>query len=556
MSARRSSTLLAAVVAAGVGLLPVATGIAGAQPGPADTTAVAPTTSSSPTTTTPPVTTTTDPTTTSAEVPAEAPAEVPAADAAPVAAEAQAAAAWPDSPVYAKWQQLGGESFAGALVGSEVVQGNGIRYAKFARNVVITWQSGIGAYWFSGAVAAVWQQVVNNNGGVADNVAIMDQTPIWRGTQGGAASAFSSGYSVYYSDLYGAFPIAGAMRDKYWQYGSITGSFGWITSWPQALAGTGGVKQDFSQAVSLYQAPGAPAFWISGALRDRYQAEGAQGGRFGWLRADQEAGPNNGWIAKTASYDDIYWSAGTGAKWLGGRIQVKYLEQGGPGGHMGYPATDPTAIGVGGEYADFTNAVTITLAGSARSAFWISGALRDRWRAEGGATGRLGFPTSDQLPTSGRNGLYVLIGGAAILWGPGTGAHLVEGRFLAELRAGGDVAAYGLPQIDAGTAGGYPFQQFEDASIFLVGDQAFTIGWDFRATWWHTGGLSGFLGMAVADVEQLEPNVFRQRFQGGYILCDYNTLTCYYGPYTAGASAASAAPDLAEARRSGQRLHP
>ncbi len=537
------------------------TGIAGAQPGPVTTTTtVEPTT----TTTTPVTSTTTEPpvTTTSTDIPTTTTTTTttttPTTTSTPLPP-----GKWEDSPVYARWQQLGGESFAGSLVGSEVLEESGIRYAKFSKNVVITWQSGIGAYWFSGAVAARWQQTVDLNAGKADNVAIMDQVPVQRGWEAGAASAFSSGYSVYYSDRYGAYSIAGALRAKYWQTGSINGTFGWITSQAQTVTETGGLRQEFSAAVSLLHKPGAPeAYWISGALRDVYDTHGAQSGKFGWLRADQVASANNGWVARPEG-GDIYWSAATGAKWLGGAVNAKYWQQGGPSGHMGYPVTDLVSVD-SGSFANFANAVTITFSSSAPEAHWISGALRDRLAAEGGLTGRLGYPTSDQYATGGRNGLYVLFGSdKVILWGPGTGAHIVEGQFLAKLRADGDVADYGLPQIDAGNAGGYPFQQFEDASIFLTNGQALTIGWDFRATWWFTGGLSSYLGMATSDVQAVEQNVLVQLFQGGYILCDYNELVCYYGTLSSSASVAGAEQrsavvpqfDIAEARRTGQKFH-
>lgn len=51
------------------------------------------------------------------------------------------AAEWETSPVRAKWQALGGASFAGEKVGDEVVLDNGIRWAKFAKyDIVITWR--------------------------------------------------------------------------------------------------------------------------------------------------------------------------------------------------------------------------------------------------------------------------------------------------------------------------------------------------------------------------------------------------------------------------------
>lgn len=465
------------------------------------------------------------------------------------------AGVWEDSPVYKKWVALGGAAFAGDKVGDEVVQEDGIHYAKFSKNVVITWKDGIGAYWFSGAVAAKWEQWILN--GVVKYVAIMDQVPVNRGSQLGAASAFSNGHSVYYSDAYGAASIGGTNRDKYWANGSINGRFGWpITD--EVMHAAGGQAQRFSQAVTFYKKgfePTAQPYWISGALRDQYESDFGPGGPAGWLSRDQVEGANSGWSAGITG-GTIYWSAETGAQRLTGDIDAKYYQQGGPGGHAGYPISGVRTIG-NGTYASFRKAVTIYHS-AATGAHWLSGGLHDHLQVNGGVTGPLGFPTSDQFATTGRNGLYVLFGPSkVILWGPSTGARVVQDQYLAKLRAGGDVQYYGLPQTGISQVGPYNFQQFQDASIFDGnGRSTITIGWDFRAGWWQLGGYSGYLGMATGDVFQYEPNVFVQEFDGGYLLCDYNEGQCYYGTWTSSEhkAASQGKVTLEKARTDGKKL--
>ncbi|WP_086666862.1 LGFP repeat-containing protein [Lentzea kentuckyensis] len=465
------------------------------------------------------------------------------------------AGVWEDSPVYKKWVALGGASFAGDKVGDEVVQEDGIHYAKFSKNVVITWKDGVGAFWFSGAVAAKWQLWLDSNG-VTKTVAIMDQVQINRGSQLGVASAFDNGNSVYYSDAYGAFAISGSNRAKFWANGSITGGFGWLISDEVPHLG-GGTTQSFSQMVSLYKKPDGEPFWISGALRDKYIADGGPAGAPGWLLRDQAADANNGWNAG-ATNGTIYWSAGTGARRLTGEVAAKYYEQGGPGGHAGYPNSDTQAVG-NGTFATFANSVSIYHSPTT-GAHWLSGALRDHLTNMGGPTGRLGFPTSDQFATTGANGLYVLFGPSkVILWGASTGAHVVEDQYLAKLRADGDVRDYGLPQTGVGPVGPYNFQQFTRASIFDGnGRKTITIGWDFRAGWWQLGGYSGRLGMATGDVQfGSEPNTLVQLFDGGYLLCDYNENQCYYDYWTSSQlQAASSQPKvtLEQARTEGTKL--
>ena len=459
--------------------------------------------------------------------------------------------AWEDSPVYKKWVALGGANFAGDKVGDEVVQSDGIRYAKFSKNVIITWKDGVGAYWFSGAVAKRWEDWLKD--GVTPTVAVMDQVPVNRGSQAGAASAFDNNNSVYYSDAYGAYAIGGSNRAKYWEYGSVTGGFGWVVG--EEVMHTGdGTTQSFSQAVMIFKKRDGQPYWISGALRDKYIADGGPNGP-GWLLRDQAADANNGWNAGTTN-GTIYWSAATGAFRLTGETAAKYYQQGGPGGHAGYPTSDTTTVGTG-TYATFRNAVEIYHSPTT-GAHWISGALRDRLRSAGGVTGSLGFPTSDQFATNGPNGLYVLFGpNKVILWGPSTGAQIVADQYLAKLRADGDVYYYGLPNTEIRQVGPYNFQEFQDASIFDGNSRStITIGWDFRAGWWQLGGYSGFLGMATGDVFQYQQNVFVQNFDGGYLLCDYNELKCYYDTWSASMQTAAEKPKVTveQARKEGTLL--
>ncbi|GLY48076.1 hypothetical protein [Lentzea sp. NBRC 102530] len=487
-----------------------------------------------------------------------------AANAAPVVQQQQnsvtklAAEKWEDSPVYKKWVALGGAAFAGDKVGEEVVQSDGIRYAKFSKNVVITWKDGVGAYWFSGAIAARWE-FVSVKDGIASTVATMDQVAANRGAQAGAATAFLDGSSVYYSDAYGAYGISGTNRAKFWANGSITGRFGLLTS-EEHIHSAGGKSQSFSEAVVFYKKDGTDTpYWISGALRDQYHSDGGPSGPAGWLTRDQVEAPGSGWTAGITG-GTIYWSAATGAQRLTGDIEAKFVQQGGPGGHAGYPISGVKPVGTG-TYAQFRNAVEIYHS-AATGAHWLSGGLRDHLQVNGGVTGPLGFPTSDQFATTGRNGLYVLFGPSkVILWGPTTGARVVQDQYLAKLRADGDVRDYGLPETGIAQVGPYNFQQFQDASIFDGnGRNTITIGWDFRRGWWQLGGYSGFLGMATTDVYWIADGVIGQNFDGGYLYCDYNEGQCYYNTWNSAAAKTASADQpkvtLDKARAEGKKLIP
>ncbi|NGY61666.1 hypothetical protein G7043_22310 [Lentzea sp. NEAU-D13] len=441
------------------------------------------------------------------------------------------AAEWETSPVRAKWQALGGASFAGEKVGDEVVLENGIRWAKFAKyDIVITWREGAGAHWMSGAVSRLWLGT-----SPATSAAIMDQVPVSRGAQLGAATAYDTGYSVYYSDAYGAHAIGGAARDKYWANGSVTGRFGWPISGVVDVY-TGAKEQRFSEAVSFYQAPGqAQPYWISGALRDRYFYYGLDKGPQGPLRADQVEQPGNGWKAQFES-GAIYWSAAAGAHMLNAEMNDTYQANSGPVGAFGYPKTDTsprTGDSGSGNIAEFTGNVTLYQGADVGGAYWMGGPVRDKyeenWRSPYGQ--KLYWPTSNQTSAPGTDGQYVLFGAdTVLLWGPRTGGHAIRGEALRKLRAGGDVAVYGLPQFVNGTEYGQNgFVQFERASIFVTESYSVTIGWEFRDVWWLTGGGNSTLGPAREDQHMIEPGVWVQGFQHGWIVCDYNIAECRYG---------------------------
>ncbi|HWO64138.1 MAG TPA: hypothetical protein VNO31_29320 [Umezawaea sp.] len=490
-----------------------------------------------------------------------APAPAKTETAAPEADSKAAAAAddpWEKSPVYTKWQQLGGAAFAGDLVGTEVVQANGIRYAKFSKNVTITHDAANGAHWFSGAIASLWDSGRNGTDG-AVSVATMDQVPVSRGSQAGAASAFSSGASVYYSDAYGAFPISGVMRDKYWANGSVNGPFGWVSSFEKAWTNTDrGVSQDFSEAVTVFRKADLSTYWISGALRAKYLSADGPAGLNGWLTGDQTASAGSGWFIGTET-GTIYWSPSTSAVRLEGPINDKYRSEGGPNGRFAYPLADVGKVG-DGQYASFNSQVTI-FHSDTKGTHWISGALRAKLDALGGVTGSLGFPTSDQYATNGPNGLYVLFGpNKVILWGANTGAFLVRDQYLAKLRADGDVHDYGLPMTDVGPVGPYQFQQFQAATIFDGnGRSTVTLGWDFRAVWWYLGGTSSPLGYATSDYQSWGNAQFYQQFDYGYVLCDYNENVCYYDYNSASAKSSKSAvdgskPDIEQVRREATKI--
>ncbi|GLY48074.1 hypothetical protein [Lentzea sp. NBRC 102530] len=473
------------------------------------------------------------------------------------ASTAQAAAPdWESSPVRAKWQALGGASFAGEKVGDEVVLANGIRWAEFSKyDIVITWRESAGAHWMSGAISRLW---LTTKPAVA--AATMDQVPLSRGGEAGAAIAYDTDYSVYYSDLYGAFPISGEERDAYWRNGSVYGVFGWPVSGPLATPSRpGGVEQRFSQAVSTFRQPGGPARWISGALRDKFREIGGPGGPDGnslWLAYDQTAQPGNGWNVPLFGTGGIYWSPETGARLLDAGAYNKYVSLDGPYGSFGYPMTDTYHAGNGttrGTVTDFARNASIYKGPGVTHEVYLDKAMRAEYVRNGGPQGYLDWPQIDPTPAPGTDGRYSLFGQArntALLSGPRTGTHFVVEDFLTPLRRGGDVAVYGLPQTDRLFTGNYSFQQFERATLFNSGAAVTTLGWTWRDIWWQLGGTGSVLGMPISNVHAVTPDVEGQDFEDGWIAYYTDVDEWYWGT-----GKAQAGLSLEKAREIGTRIH-
>jgi uncharacterized protein (TIGR03437 family) len=160
---------------------------------------------------------------------------------------------------------------------------------------------------------------------------------------------------------------------------------------------------------------------------------------------------------------------------VGGAVLDRYRELGGPGGALGYPASDQSA----GCTQRFENGAA--LAGS--PVRLVSGALLTKWTLLGSETGAAGPPLSDTSPfsTFGANtGVGQGFQNGAIYAataGPRLGqAYFVAGLILARYQTlGGPGGDYGMPVSDEFITGGVHQQNFEGGNFtWSPGDAAAT----------------------------------------------------------------------------------
>lgn len=102
------------------------------------------------------------------------------------------------------------------------------------------------------------------------------------------------------------------------------------------------------------------------------------------------------------------------------------------------------------------------------------GAILDRYRALGGPSSELGFPTNDEGDTGdgvGRFNDFSTPGGAAIYWNPQWGASVIRGRVLETWRQAGAVSGpFGYPSADTSIMDGVQTGKF-------VGPEGTEIKW-------------------------------------------------------------------------------
>lgn len=163
----------------------------------------------------------------------------------------------------------------------------------------------------------------------------------------------------------------------------------------------------------------------------------------------------------------------------------------------------------------------------------VRGVIADRWRAEGGARGRLLDPETSEVEVADGSGFYSTFQNASIFWSPATGTHVVYGY---PYGIGLDGTTWnpgpGYPTDDGGDvqnpdgthAGSW--QHFENAvryrSMFGAGD---VYRGPLLDTYARHGYEKGYLGWPVSDNEPFwyrrdavnDRDSWRQRFQFGAI---------------------------------------
>lgn len=275
----------------------------------------------------------------------------------------RAASVDPASPIGQKWQAEGGEAKVGKpLRDMQSALGGKLRYQEFQNGVIL----------FSEAFGAV-----------------MVRPEIFRKWSTHPSLPTSLGC-----------PIADSFRVTRPVIGSADAAY-------------------FERGMIVARANGQAAA-IQGRIYERYRDLNDVRGVLEYPQSDEEAAPGGGRRSRF-THGDIYWKSATGAAEVHGAIRAKWEALGGSGGLLGFPVSDEERVVVGtrelGRFSRFEKGVIYW---SPRTgAQEVHGAILSEWEnIWGGATGPLGFPTSDETATPTSGGRFNNFERGCLVWHP------------------------------------------------------------------------------------------------------------------------------------------
>ena len=152
-------------------------------------------------------------------------------------------------------------------------------------------------------------------------------------------------------------------------------------------------------------------------------------------------------------------------------INDRYATFGGESSLLGIPTAEAIDVS-GGAVREYQGGAIYY--SQETGAHVMYGAILDRYRALGGPSSELGFPTNDEGDTGdgvGRFNDFSTPGGAAIYWNPQWGATVIRGRVLETWRQAGAVSGpFGYPSADTSIMDGVQTGKF-------VGPEGTEIQW-------------------------------------------------------------------------------
>ena len=224
---------------------------------------------------------------------------------------------------------------------------------------------------------------------------------------------------IYWTPATGAWAVWGAIRARYAALRWEVSPLGYPTSDEQATSDGRGRVSRFQHG-SIVWSPAHGAVEVYGDIHRRWRALGAERSVVGHPVRGEAPAPGGGRVS-VFERGVVLWAGRTGAHAVLGAILGRYDALGGPGGFLGYPLTDEEPIGTGRVNRFVGGHVYWSAATDAHE---VHGAILARYLAEGGPTGPLGFPVTDEEDAPGGRASRFQRG--RIWWSSATGTTTVE----------------------------------------------------------------------------------------------------------------------------------
>lgn len=203
----------------------------------------------------------------------------------------------------------------------------------------------------------------------------------------------------------------------------------------RAAVGTASGTETGDAAIRWKDYTGGRAYWtaetgvkfVAGAIRTKFMAMGAHTG-VGVPTTDELGTPVGGGRYNQFTNDKaIYWTSGTGARVVAGRIKFRWGTFANEQGFLKFPTTDELVTPDGiGRFNHFQGGSIYW--SPATDAWEVHGLIKDRWAKVGWEAGPLGYPTTNELGTpDGRGRFNHFAKGGSVYWTPTTGAWDVYG---------------------------------------------------------------------------------------------------------------------------------
>ncbi|ASF07514.1 hypothetical protein NBRGN_044_00060 [Nocardia brasiliensis NBRC 14402] len=204
-----------------------------------------------------------------------------------------------------------------------------------------------------------------------------------------------------------------------------------------------------SRQRSALAAEGCQVYWpapyeVCGAIRDKYNELGGPNSFLLFPTSNELTNPDGVGKRSTFQNGPIYWSPAGGAHPVVNHFFAAWQRNGWETGVLGYPTSDEVVNPDNVGRRQYFQGGTIYW--KLNEAYYVAGAIRDKWGNTGWEGGWLGYPISDESKTADGQGRFNRFEKGVVYWSPQTGAHPVAGAILIE---------WGSEQYEAGLYG-YP----------------------------------------------------------------------------------------------------